>query len=121
MFWKKVIEEDLRLLQNQIIRQKKMLLQERWEAILRIRLRQLAKLEEIKVKTEKKELAQERDWIEETLASNQRLKTLMKKELREDAQKCGGVGKLLKLNRRNKMGCILCKCGIFIYGKYPQK
>jgi topoisomerase-4 subunit A len=59
------------------------------EAILRIRLRQLAKLEEIKVKAEKKELAQERDWIEKTLASNQRLKTLLKKELSEDAQKCG--------------------------------
>jgi len=70
------------------------------EAILRIRLRQLAKLEEIKVKTEKKELAQERDWIEKTLASNSRLKTLMKKELREDAQKCGDDRRTLIVERK---------------------
>jgi topoisomerase-4 subunit A len=70
------------------------------EAILRIRLRQLAKLEEIKVKTEKKELAQERDWIEQTLASNQRLKTLLKKELSEDAQKCGDERRTLIVERQ---------------------
>ncbi len=70
------------------------------EAILRIRLRQLAKLEEIKVKTEKKELAKERDWIEKTLASNQRLKTLMKKELREDAQKHGDERRTLIVERK---------------------
>ncbi len=59
------------------------------EAILRIRLRQLAKLEEIKVKAEQKELAKERDWIEKTLASKQRLKTLMKKELKDDGETYG--------------------------------
>jgi topoisomerase-4 subunit A len=59
------------------------------EAVLQIRLRQLAKLEEIKIKTEKHELEKERDWIEKTLASTKRLKTLIKKELREDAQKHG--------------------------------
>ncbi len=57
------------------------------EAILQIRLRQLAKLEEIKIKTEKGELEKEKDWIDKTLASNQRLKTLMKKELTDDAAK----------------------------------
>lgn len=70
------------------------------EAILRIRLRQLAKLEEIKVKTEKKELAEERGWIEKTLASNQRLKTLMKKELSEDAQKYGDDRRTLVVERK---------------------
>ena len=59
------------------------------EAILQIRLRQLAKLEEIKIKNERKELVKEKNWIEKTLASKQRLKTLMKNELREDAQKYG--------------------------------
>ena len=59
------------------------------EAILQIRLRQLAKLEEIKIKKEKRDLEKEKDWIEKTLASNQRMKTLIKKELREDAKKFG--------------------------------
>ena len=70
------------------------------EAILRIRLRQLAKLEEIKVKAEKKELAKEKDWIEKTLASNQRLKTLIKKELIEDAKKYGDARRTLIVERK---------------------
>ena len=70
------------------------------EAILRIRLRQLARLEEIKVKTEKEELAKEKDWIEKTLASNQRLKTLIKKELTEDAEKYGDKRRTLIVERQ---------------------
>ena len=70
------------------------------EAILQIRLRQLAKLEEIKIKNEKQELEKEKDWIEKTLASNQRLKTLMKNELSEDAQKYGNERRTLIIERR---------------------
>jgi topoisomerase-4 subunit A len=70
------------------------------EAILRIRLRQLARLEEIKVKTEKEELARERDWIEKTLASEKRLKTLIKKELSDDAQKYGDQRRTLIVERQ---------------------
>jgi topoisomerase-4 subunit A len=70
------------------------------EAILQIRLRQLAKLEEIKIKAEKNELEKEREWIEKTLASNQRLKTLMKKELKEDMQKYGDDRKTLIVERK---------------------
>jgi topoisomerase-4 subunit A len=55
------------------------------EAILQIRLRQLARLEEIKIRDEKQALETEREGIEKTLASDSRLKTLMKKELRADA------------------------------------
>ncbi len=69
------------------------------EAILRIRLRQLAKLEEIKVRTEQKQLARERDWIEKTLASTQRLKTLIKKELKEDGEKYGDDRRTLIVER----------------------
>jgi topoisomerase-4 subunit A len=69
------------------------------EAVLQIRLRQLAKLEEIKIKDEKRKLEKERDWIEKTLASNQRLKTLMKKELIEDAQKYGDERRTLIVER----------------------
>jgi topoisomerase-4 subunit A len=70
------------------------------EAILQIRLRQLAKLEEIKIKKEKQELAEEKDWIEKTLASNQRLKTLMKKELKEDKEKHGDERRTLLVERK---------------------
>ncbi len=59
------------------------------EAILEIKLRQLAKLEEIKIKTEQKELAEERETLEKTLSSEQRLKTLLKKELEQDAKTYG--------------------------------
>jgi topoisomerase-4 subunit A len=69
------------------------------EAILRIRLRQLAKLEEIKVKTLQKQLAREKNLIEKTLASPQRLKTLMKKELKEDGEKYGDDRRTLIVER----------------------
>ncbi|KUJ72603.1 DNA topoisomerase IV subunit A [Thiomicrospira sp. WB1] len=59
------------------------------EAILELKLRQLAKLEEIKIKSEQDELAKERDWLEKTLGSQARLKTLVKKELRADAEEYG--------------------------------
>jgi topoisomerase-4 subunit A len=70
------------------------------EAILQIRLRQLAKLEEIKIKKEKQELAEEKDWLEKTLASNQRLKTLIKKELREDKEKHADERRTLVVERK---------------------
>ena len=70
------------------------------EAILQIRLRQLARLEEIKIKDEKHALETEKSWIEKTLASNQRLKTLIKKELREDAQKYGDDRRTLIVQRK---------------------
>ena len=59
------------------------------EAILDLKLRNLAKLEEIKIKTEQSELAEERKGLEETLNSKARLKTLIKKEIKEDAEAFG--------------------------------
>src|SRR5699024_4688963 len=59
------------------------------EAILEIRLRQLARLEEIKIRGEQDELAKERDWLVKTLGSNQRMKTLVAKELQADADEYG--------------------------------
>ncbi len=59
------------------------------EAILEIKLRQLAKLEEIKIKTEQKELNEERKSLEKILGSKARMKTLIKKELIEAAEKYG--------------------------------
>ena len=59
------------------------------EAILDLRLRQLAKLEEIKIKGEQDELMTERQTLEQTIGSKARLKTLIKKELLADAEVFG--------------------------------
>jgi len=59
------------------------------EAILNLRLRNLAKLEEFKIKGEQDELRAERDVLEKTLKSAARLKTLIKKEILEDADAYG--------------------------------
>ena len=59
------------------------------EAILNLRLRNLAKLEEMKIKGEQDELNEERDILEKTLKSASRLKTLIKKEILEDAEAYG--------------------------------
>ena len=52
-------------------------------AILEIRLRQLAKLEQLKIENERNELVSEQDEIEKILKSKSRLKTLIKNELIE--------------------------------------
>ena len=59
------------------------------EAILNLRLRQLAKLEEIKIRTEQDELEKERKSLQKTLGSKQRLRTLIRKELQADAERYG--------------------------------
>ena len=58
-------------------------------AILDIRLRQLAKLEEEAILLEKKDLSSEAKEIEKILGSSSRLKTLLKKELKEDLEEYG--------------------------------
>src|SRR5690606_22635938 len=59
------------------------------EAILELKLRHLAKLEEVKLRAEQDELNKERDKLELVLGSERRLKTLIKKELLADAEKYG--------------------------------
>ena len=59
------------------------------EAILEIKLRQLAKLEERKIERERNDLTQERKELEATLNSEERLKRLVKRELTADAEKFG--------------------------------
>ncbi len=51
------------------------------EAILDLKLRNLAKLEEMKIRGEQDELSAERDSLAQTLGSEARMKTLIKKEL----------------------------------------
>jgi len=59
------------------------------EAILDLKLRNLARLEEMKIKGEQDELAKERDSLEKTLSSDSRMKTLIKKEIMADAKEYG--------------------------------
>lgn len=59
------------------------------EAILELKLRHLAKLEEQKLRGEQDELNAEREQLETLLNSDRRLKTLVKKELLADAEKYG--------------------------------
>ena len=59
------------------------------EAILELKLRQIAKLEEIKIRGEQDELSKERDQLESILGSATKLKNLVKKELKAAAEKYG--------------------------------
>ncbi|MFI0488213.1 MAG: DNA topoisomerase IV subunit A [Yersinia sp. (in: enterobacteria)] len=59
------------------------------EAILELKLRHLAKLEEVKIRGEQQELAKERDQLEALLASERKLNTLIKKEIQQDAANYG--------------------------------
>ncbi|MCU7881903.1 MAG: DNA topoisomerase IV subunit A [Candidatus Thiodiazotropha sp. (ex Lucinoma aequizonata)] len=57
------------------------------EAILNLCLRHLAKLEEMKIRGEQDELEKERKSLQLILCSNQRLRTLIRKELKADAER----------------------------------
>ncbi len=70
-------------------------------AILEIRLRQLAKLEQLKIENERNELVNERDDIEKILKSKSRLKTLIKNELNEIKELFGEDRKSPIINSTN--------------------
>ncbi len=59
------------------------------EAVLELKLRHLARLEEMRIRTEQAELENERKKLEKILGSAARLKTLVKKELLSDAKLFG--------------------------------
>lgn len=59
------------------------------EAILEMKLRHLAKLEEIKLKAELDELSKERDHLQATLACEHKLKQLLKEEISHDRDRFG--------------------------------
>ncbi len=73
---------------------------EQAEAILELRLRQLAKLEEEKLRAERDELAAERDTLRKTLQSRARLKTLIKRELLAAAETFGDARRSPLVERR---------------------
>ncbi len=59
------------------------------EAILELRLRHLAKLEEMKIRGEQDELAAERDQLQKTLGSKARMTKVIQSELNADAEQYG--------------------------------
>ena len=63
--------------------------EEQADYILDTKLRQLARLEEMKIRGEQDELAKERDQLQQLLGSERRMNSLLKKELQADAEKYG--------------------------------
>ena len=59
------------------------------EAILNLRLRNLARLEEMKIRAEQSELSAEREGLEAILRSRRRIAGVVRKELAEDAERYG--------------------------------
>ena len=59
------------------------------ESVLELKLRHLARLEEMRIRTEQAELENERKKLEQILGSAARLKTLVKTELQKDAEEYG--------------------------------
>ncbi len=70
------------------------------EAILETKLRHLARLEEMKIRAEQEELERERQRLETLLGSQRRLKTLIRKEIQEDAKKYGDGRRCQLVERR---------------------
>jgi topoisomerase-4 subunit A len=62
---------------------------EQAEAILETKLRHLAKLEEMKIREEQRELGEERAQLEELLASKAKLRKLVRTEIAADAEEYG--------------------------------
>ena len=74
---------------KQVLMKRFDLTEEQTDYILDTKLRQLARLEEMKIRAEQDELAKERDLLEKTLNSKQRMKTLIRNELLADAEQYG--------------------------------
>jgi len=70
------------------------------EAILELKLRNLAKLEEMKIRDEQDALADERDKLEKLLGSKARLKTLIKNELLADVELYGDERRSILVERQ---------------------
>ncbi len=70
------------------------------EAVLELKLRHLAKLEEMKIRGEQDELEKERQALEKTLGSKRLLNRLIKTELEKDAEKYGDDRRSLIVSRK---------------------
>ncbi|HDR1021396.1 TPA: DNA topoisomerase IV subunit A [Pasteurella multocida] len=85
------IDEVIQIIRNedepkQVLMARFNLTDEQAEAILNLRLRHLAKLEEHELQAEKDRLEEERDSLQLILGSERRLNSLIKKEIQQDAK-----------------------------------
>ncbi|MFC0323439.1 DNA topoisomerase IV subunit A [Gallibacterium melopsittaci] len=71
---------------KQVLMARFALSEEQAEAILNLRLRHLAKLEETELKAEQQQLAEERKQLENILSSAENLNQLIKQEIQQDAE-----------------------------------
>ena len=88
------LDEVIRIIRHEdepktMLMKKFKLSDEQAEAILELKLRHLAKLEETKITGDQQELAKEKADIEKTLGSPDRMKTLIKKELQRAMEEFG--------------------------------
>ena len=90
------LDEVIRIIRTEddprtVLMQRFTLTERQADYILDTRLRKLARLEEMKIQSEQQKLAQERERLQKTLSSRQRMKTLIRKELMADAEQYGDV------------------------------
>ncbi|MBI6548842.1 DNA topoisomerase IV subunit A [Xenorhabdus lircayensis] len=88
------IDEVIQIIRNEdepkpVLMQRFGLTETQAEAVLELKLRHLAKLEEVKIRGEQDELAKERDKLQAILGSERKLNTLLKKEIIADAESYG--------------------------------
>jgi topoisomerase IV subunit A len=88
------LDEVIRIIRTedepkQVLMARFALSEEQADYILDTRLRQLARLEEMKIRAEQEALQKERAELEQTLGSKARLKTLIKREIMADAETYG--------------------------------
>jgi len=100
------LDEVIRIIRNEdfpkkVILERFKLSESQTDAILEIRLRQLAKLEEKKIREEQASLARERNELEQTLSSEARIKTLIRKELEKVVKNYGDNRRSPVVKRQN--------------------
>ncbi|HHJ13020.1 MAG TPA: DNA topoisomerase IV subunit A [Gammaproteobacteria bacterium] len=88
------IDEVIAIIRNEdeprpVLMQRFSLSERQADAILDLKLRHLARLEEMKIRGEQSELEAERDSLQKTLGSKARLRTLVRKEIEADRAKFG--------------------------------
>jgi topoisomerase-4 subunit A len=88
------VDEVIKIIREQdkpkpVLMERFKLTSEQAEAILELKLRHLAKLEEMRIRGEQEELEKERTHLESTLKSSSKLKKLIRTELLHDAEKYG--------------------------------
>ena len=88
------IDEVIRIIRSEdeprpVLMQRFDLTEVQADYVLDTKLRQLARLEEMKIRAEQEELDAERGRLEKILGSKRRLKTLVRKELEADAEEFG--------------------------------